>query len=122
MKRIIFAVSALLFSCSVFANTPDNVNPISADDFEIVFTVNGSTVDCNDGVSYEVYWYSALEEYVVKFYNNTSSYASISYQYRVKDSATSSHWRDGHAGCVAGGTSDYNPAGEWGEVRNVEYN
>ena len=104
-----------------FASAPVNDNPIPVKNVEIVFSAVNGDIDCSDGVSYEVYWYSTLEEYVIKFYNNTSSYASITYQYRVKDSETSSHWRDGYAGCTAGGTSDYNPAGEWGDVRNVEY-
>ncbi|MBP5709869.1 MAG: hypothetical protein J6W84_02715 [Bacteroidales bacterium] len=112
----------ILMSYMGFASEPlDTKNLVPAKNVEIQFSAVSGDVDCSDGVSYEVYWYSTLEEYVVKFFNNTSSYVSITYQYRVKDSSTSSHWRNGYAGCTAGGTSDKNPAGEWGDVRNVEY-
>ena len=121
MKKTALLALVALISYFGYASAPVNDNPVPVDNVEVVFTAVCGYIDCSDGVSYEVYWYSTLEEYVIKFFNNTSYYASISYQYRVKDSATSSHWRDGFAGCTAGGTSDLNPAGEWGDVRDVTY-
>lgn len=119
MKKMMLMLFAITLTTMGYAASTSNIPDEPQSNVEVTFTVNG--LDCNEGVSYEVYWYSTLEEYVIKFYNNTDSYVSITYQYRVKDGENSSHWRDGYAGCTSGGTSDYNPAGEWGDVRDVEY-
>lgn len=121
MKKLALLISMVAMTAVMFATPTTNVpqEPQKSNNVEVVFTVTGA--DCAEGVSYEVYWYSSLEEYVIKFYNNTDSYVSISYSYKVKDSETSYHWRDSYTGCTAGGTSDYNPAGEWGDVRDVYY-
>ena len=119
MKKIVMLICMAALTAIGYAVpiTSDPNEP--TDNVEVTFTVNG--VDCGYGVSYEIYWYATLEEYVIKFYNNTDSFVEITYQYRVKDGDNSSHWRNGYAGCNSGGTSDYNPAGEWGDVRDVEY-